>query len=91
MIVEGAITTVFGICAFFFMPHTPAHAKFLDDGEKAAAMLRLKEDSHGAATTEDVNQEEFRWHWVRMALRAPQTYFCSLTWIFLLIPLYVRC
>jgi hypothetical protein len=72
------------------MPHTPADAKFLSDEERIAAMARLKDDAHGATTEEDINQEHFRWHWVRMALRAPHTYFCSLIWIFLLIPLYVR-
>ncbi|RJE18535.1 Major Facilitator Superfamily [Aspergillus sclerotialis] len=73
------------------MPNTPADAKFLNEEERIAAMARLMDDYHGATATEDVNKEHFRWHWVLMALRAPQTYFCSLAWIFLLIPLYVGC
>ncbi|KAK1713010.1 major facilitator superfamily domain-containing protein [Colletotrichum acutatum] len=86
--VEGVITTVFGVTCFFFMPSTPADAKFLTTDERTQAMRRLREDSHGATAVEDVNDEHFSWHWVRMALLAPQTYFCTLAWIFLLIPLY---
>ncbi|KAF4460682.1 major facilitator superfamily transporter [Fusarium albosuccineum] len=86
--IEGAITTLFGIVCFFTMPNTPAGAKFLTEEERFVAMIRLKEDSHGATTTEDINDEHFKWHWVRMAFKAPQTYLCSLAWICLLIPLY---
>ncbi|KAG6355294.1 hypothetical protein INS49_003255 [Diaporthe citri] len=86
--IEGIITTVFGIICFFFMPHTPADAKFLTEGERAIAMARLKEDAHGATSVADVNEERFDWHWVRMAFKAPQTWFSSLIWFFLLIPLY---
>ena len=71
------------------MPNTPADAKFLSDEERLAAMIRLKEDSHGATAEEDINNEHFRWHWVRMAFKAPQLYFCSVAWILLLTPLYV--
>lgn len=88
--VEGIITTVFGIICFFFMPHTPADAKFLTDEERVVAMARLKEDAHGATSVADVNEERFDWHWVRMAFKAPQTWFSSLIWFFLLVPLYVR-
>ncbi|KAH9226677.1 hypothetical protein K456DRAFT_1754766 [Colletotrichum gloeosporioides 23] len=86
--IEGIITTVFGITCFFFMPSTPADARFLTPEERKQAMKRLREDSHGATNVEDVNDEHFSWHWVRMAMLAPQTYFCALAWIFLLIPLY---
>lgn len=44
---------------------------------------------HGATTEEDVGQERFNWHWIRMALLSPNTWFCSLAWFFLLIPLYL--
>ena len=87
--IEGAITTVFGLVCFVVMPNTPADAKFLTEEERLAAMLRLKEDSHGATEEQDINNEHFRWHWVRMAFKAPQLYFCSLAWILLLTPLYV--
>ncbi|KAH6660790.1 major facilitator superfamily domain-containing protein [Truncatella angustata] len=87
--IEGIITTLFGIICFFTMPHTPAEAKFLTEEESARALTRLRLDNHGAAETGDVNQEHFDWHWVKMAFRAPQLWFCCLIWFFLLIPLYV--
>ena len=87
--VEGIITVIFGIICFFTLPHTPAEAKFLTEEERIVAMQRMKMDYHGATAVEDVNDEHFQWHWVRMALLAPQTWFCSLAWFFLLVSLYV--
>jgi hypothetical protein len=84
------ITVCFGILALFFMPHTPRQAKFLTDEERVVALHRMKADSHGATDQEDVGQERFNWHWIRMALISPNTILCSLAWFFLLIPLYVR-
>ncbi|KAF2260285.1 MFS transporter-like protein [Lojkania enalia] len=85
--VEGAVTVVFGIICFFFMPDTPAAARFLTDEEKEWALERMRLDASGS-TTVDVDQEKFDWYWFWMALRAPQTYFCAFIWFFLLIPLY---
>ncbi|KAH8894339.1 MFS general substrate transporter [Thozetella sp. PMI_491] len=86
--VEGIVTILFGILCFFMMPHTPADAKFLSDEEREAALERMRLDSHGATVTGDVNEERFEWHWVKMALRAPQTWFCCFIWFFLLVSLY---
>ncbi|KAF3012237.1 hypothetical protein E8E14_010581 [Neopestalotiopsis sp. 37M] len=86
--IEGIITTLFGIICFFTMPHTPMDAKFLTDEERKRALSRLQLDSHGAATSGDVNEEHFDWHWVRMAFKAPQLWFCCFIWFFLLISLY---
>ena len=87
--VEGAITVVFGIVCFFFMPDTPAAAHFLNDEEKEWALRRMRLDAHGASTSVTVEDEKFSWYWMKMALLAPQTYFCSFIWFFLLVPLYV--
>ena len=65
--IEGIITVCFGVICFFFMPSTPADSKFLNEEERAAAFARMKLDNHGATTEEDVNKEEFDWHWVSMA------------------------
>jgi hypothetical protein len=70
------------------MPDTPGEARFLTDQERKHALERMRLDSAGA-TTIDVDDERFNWHWVRMALMAPQTYFNAIIWFFLLIPLYV--
>ncbi|KAH7402102.1 major facilitator superfamily domain-containing protein [Phaeosphaeria sp. MPI-PUGE-AT-0046c] len=88
--IEGAMTVVFGIICFFFMPDTPAAAGFLTDEEKEWALLRMRIDAGGATTTTAVEEEKFSWHLAKTALLAPQTYFCSFIWFFLLVPLYVR-
>ncbi|CBX90386.1 similar to MFS transporter [Plenodomus lingam JN3] len=87
--IEGAATVIFGGICFFFLPDTPASAGFLTDGEKDWALRRMRLDAHGS-TSVDVNEEKASWSWVKMALKAPQTYLCSFIWFFLLIPLYVR-
>lgn len=85
--VEGAITVVFGILCFFFMPNTPADSRFLTPEEREHALNRMREDASGSSSI-DVDDEKFSWYWVRMALAAPQTYLLSLLWFFLLVPLY---
>lgn len=71
------------------MPHTPSRASFLTPHEKEVAQRRLKEDYQGAER-EEVDEEHFNWHWVRMAILNPNTWICSLAWFFLLVPVYVR-
>jgi hypothetical protein len=87
--VEGAMTVIFGIICYFFMPDTPAAAGFLTDEEKEWALLRMRVDGGGSTTVTAVDEEKFSWYWMKMALLAPQTYFCSFIWFFLLVPLYV--
>lgn len=83
------MTVVFGVICFFFMPDTPAAAGFLTDEEKEWALLRMRLDGGGSTTATAVEEEKFSWYWAKMALLAPQTYFCSFIWFFLLVPLYV--
>ena len=71
------------------MPNTPADSKFLTEEERQYVLRYMRLDSSGATET-DVDEERFNWYWVKMALRAPQTYFCAIIWFFLLVPLYVR-
>lgn len=78
--IEGAITVVYGIVCLFFMPHTPSHAKFLTHEEKLFIMARLKQDSHGATAKEDVKDEKFDWHWVKLAFASPNLWITSLAW-----------
>ena len=87
-VVEGIATVIFGIICFFFMPDTPAAAKFLTDEEKIWALRRMRMDASGS-TAVDVDHEKFDWYWVKMALKAPQMYLCAMIWFFLLVPLYV--
>lgn len=88
-LVEGAVTVVFGVLCFFFMPDTPALATFLTAEEREWALRRMQRDASGS-TTVDVDNEKFDWAWVTMALKAPQMYLCAAIWFFLLISLYVR-
>lgn len=83
------MTIVFGTICFFFMPDTPAAAGFLTDEEKEWALLRMRIDAGGSTTVTAVEDEKFSWYLAKMALQAPQTYFCSFIWFFLLVPLYV--
>ncbi|KAK0623998.1 MFS transporter-like protein [Immersiella caudata] len=85
--IEGIITVLFGIVCFFFMPDTPALARFLTDEEREWALRRMRIDASGS-TNIDVDQEEFDWFWFKMAVKAPQMYFCAAIWFFLLVPLY---
>lgn len=82
------MTVVFGMVCFFFMPNTPGDSRFLTPEEREQALRRMREDASGSSTI-DVDDEKFNWHWVKMALMAPQTYLLSLLWFFLLVPLYV--
>lgn len=66
------------------MPDTPATARFLSDEEKDWALRRMRLDAHGS-TNVDVDEEKFDWYWVKMALKAPQTYFNGFIWFFLLV------
>lgn len=43
-------------------------------------MAGLKVDSHGATDKEDVRDEKFDWHWVKMAFASPNLWMTSLAW-----------
>lgn len=62
------------------MPHSPSHAKFLTPEEQKIIMARLKDDYHGATSKEDVNDEKFDWHWVKMAFASVNLWMTSLAW-----------
>lgn len=83
------MTVVFGIICAFFMPDTPAAAKFLTDEEKEWALLRMRIDAGGATNATAIEEEKFSTYWLKMGLKAPQTWFCGFIWFFLLVPLYV--
>jgi hypothetical protein len=85
---RGLSDRSFRLVCFFFMPDTPAAASFLPDEEKEWVLRRMRIDA-GGSTQVDVDDEEFSWYWVKMALKAPQTYLSAFIWFFLLVPLYV--
>lgn len=85
--VEGAITTLFGIISFFFLPNTTGDAKFLTSEQKQAAVKRMQHDSQGA-TSSDIDSEKFDWHWVKLALTDMNTILLSLTYLLIITPIY---
>jgi sugar phosphate permease len=44
-LIEGGLTVIFGVIAFFYLPATPATARFLGSHEKAAARARALRDA----------------------------------------------
>ncbi|SMQ48615.1 unnamed protein product [Zymoseptoria tritici ST99CH_3D7] len=87
-VIEGAITVLFGILAFFFLPHTPSDAKFLSAPDRAAAIARMHADSQSTSTAGTVDEEKFDWHWVKLALTDVNTMLLSLIFFLIITPIY---
>ncbi|KFY72592.1 hypothetical protein V499_07271 [Pseudogymnoascus sp. VKM F-103] len=51
MIIEGSLTLVFGVIAFFWLPASPQTAWFLNQDEKSAATARSLRDSSNKVST----------------------------------------
>lgn len=58
--VEGSITIVVAMVAFFFLPDTPSTAKFLSTEEQHTAASMLSHDL-GGSTSAKVEEEHFNW------------------------------
>ena len=74
--------------AYFFLPHTPATAKFLTPEEREFAAERLRMDLHGAAAADHVDEEEFSLAAVRHALLNFNTIVMSINFLLILVPIY---
>jgi MFS family permease len=59
--VEGSLTIVVAIAAFFFLPDTPGKAKFLSEEEQWYIVHVLRADLSGAAQTDKIDDEKFSW------------------------------
>ncbi|KAJ6610744.1 major facilitator superfamily domain-containing protein [Mycena sp. CBHHK59/15] len=68
-IIEGALTVAFGVSAFFLLPRSPAHARFLSPQEKEYVATRLRNDG---VISQDPKYDSFSWSEVGMAFRSPQ-------------------
>lgn len=86
--VEGAITILVAMTAFFFLPHTPAQARFLTPQEQHQAVHALHLDLHGATMAAQVEEERFSWYAVRKALLNVNTIAMSLNFFLILVPIY---
>ena len=58
---EGSVTIVVAMVAFFFLPNTPGSASFLTEEEQSIAAHRLRVDLQGATSQEHVEDEKFSW------------------------------
>ncbi|KAJ7600587.1 major facilitator superfamily domain-containing protein [Mycena floridula] len=62
-ILEGILTVVVSLGAYFLVPTWPSEATFLTTSERARLFARLKEDSDAA------NEEKFEWTFVAQAFK----------------------
>lgn len=67
-IVEGGVTVLFAVLAFFYLPRSASEARFLSEEEKALAFHRTQVDSSA------VVNEEFRFREALGIFKHPTTY-----------------
>ncbi|KAG5297267.1 high-affinity nicotinic acid transporter [Histoplasma ohiense] len=83
-VLEGILTVVVAVPAFFFIQDYPDTATFLTEEEKAWVIHRLR--SQYSDTT--VKTEKFQWKYVKYALLDWQIYLSLITWYGIVCPLY---
>lgn len=66
-ILEGILTVLISISAFFFLPDDPATCNFLTEEEKAIVAHRLRHDTGTGQSAYDLD-EQFKWAHVWSAL-----------------------
>ncbi|KAJ5902689.1 hypothetical protein N7495_003217 [Penicillium taxi] len=80
-IIEGGVTVIFSVFAFFYLPKSAAEASFLSPEQKALAHHRIQVDSSA------VVNEEFRFREALAIFKHPTTYFFLCIEICLGVPL----
>ncbi|KAI9722909.1 MAG: hypothetical protein M1812_001357 [Candelaria pacifica] len=81
-ILEGILTVLVSLVAYFFIANYPDTAKFLTDHERSVIHLRLKEDSDAT------RNESFTWGNVSQAFKDPKVWLYGLGFHTLSLPLY---
>ncbi|KAF9649711.1 MFS transporter [Thelephora ganbajun] len=81
-IIEGLMTVVLSIAAYFFIYNYPATARFLTPKEKEYIIARLKDDSDAA------RDEKFTWGGVIQALKDPKVWLYGFAFHTMSLPLY---
>ncbi|KAK7467500.1 hypothetical protein VKT23_004554 [Stygiomarasmius scandens] len=81
-IIEGLLTVVVSLFAYFFIVNYPATASFLTPKERALVESRLSADSDATAS------EPFNWENVSKALKDPKCWLYSLGFHTMSLPLY---
>ncbi|KAH9480026.1 MFS-type transporter cnsO [Psilocybe cubensis] len=59
--IEGVLTIAVAILAIFILPDFPSTTKWLTEEERALALRRMEEDSHGKSEGEDANGHTGLW------------------------------
>ncbi|KAJ5336079.1 hypothetical protein MYU51_009501 [Penicillium brevicompactum] len=72
-LVLGAVTSAYGILLFLTLPDSPAKAIFLKSHERAIAVQRTLKNKTGV-----MDQGNFKWNQVWMAVKDPQMWFLVL-------------
>ena len=67
-LIEGACTVLFAVFAFWYLPRTPAQARFLNEEERALAFHRIQVDSSS------VVNEEFNFREAIKIFKEPTSY-----------------
>ncbi|OAX83846.1 hypothetical protein ACJ72_01776 [Emergomyces africanus] len=83
-ILEGILTVVVAVIAFFVIQDYPETAKFLTEAERAWVVHRLRYQYSDTA----VKTENFQWKYVKDALLDWQVFFALITWYGIVCPLY---
>lgn len=81
-ILEGILTCVVAILAYFFLVDYPATAKFLTPEEREQTLARLRADCDSAAN------EGFSWHNVMLALKDYKVWLYGVAFHTMALPLY---
>ncbi|KAF2233046.1 MFS general substrate transporter [Viridothelium virens] len=81
-IIEGLVTVVVSLAAYYFIANYPNEANFLREDERAFIHERLKADSDAT------NNEGFTWANVGAALKDPKCWLYGLVYHSLSLPLY---
>ncbi|KAF7514222.1 hypothetical protein GJ744_004547 [Endocarpon pusillum] len=81
-ILEGILTALVSLAAYFFIANYPSTAKFLTDKERASIHARL------ASNSDATRNEAFTWQNVRLALSDPKVWLYGLGFHTMSLPLY---
>jgi MFS family permease len=81
-LLEGILTVLVSLVAYFFITNYPATAKFLTDKERACVHARL------ASNNDATRNEAFTWQNVRLALSDPKVWLYGLGFHTMSLPLY---
>ncbi|EJD54226.1 MFS general substrate transporter [Auricularia subglabra TFB-10046 SS5] len=80
-IVEGILTCIIALAAYFLVPNSPAHARFLTDTEKDKLIAILHHDSAR-------ENQAFSWAEVRSAFKSLQVWIAALICITIAMPTF---